>query len=86
MWFILLITHLLMSFNLKYFKQSFQIANVLGLHTSCFWLVYSLGFGLVTFSENKKTLRKQEAREPQNLWNVTFLCGSLLNHSSIPSA
>lgn len=42
MCFILLITHLLMSFNLKYFKQSFQIANMLGLHTSCFWLVYEM--------------------------------------------
>lgn len=42
MWFILMIANLLMLFSVKYFKQNLQIAIMLGLSTSCFWLVYKM--------------------------------------------
>lgn len=42
-------------------------------------IVYFLD--LVTFLGNKKTLRKQKAREPSNLWNITYLCGSWSDQS-----
>lgn len=41
MWFILMITDLLVSFNLKcLFQAELQIASMYGLYASYYWLIY----------------------------------------------